>query len=71
VLTGMRIATLRLVGEVERGVPLSLAGGLSPFPVITKAGAFGDAQTLLRCRHALRAWGSVEASAERQLKAQA
>ena len=42
VLTGMGVTTLRPVAEIERGIPLSVAGGPRPFPVITKAGAFGD-----------------------------
>jgi len=58
VLTSMGITALRLVGEVERGVPLSIAVGPRGVPVITKAGAFGSVATMLDCRRALRAWGS-------------
>lgn len=44
------------VREVEPGVPLALAftGNSERLPVITKAGAFGDSNTLVRCRNALR-----------------
>jgi len=53
VLTGMGVATLRPVTEIERGIPLSVAGGPRPFPVITKAGAFGNLATMLNCRRVL------------------
>jgi len=54
VLTGMDITSLRPVAEIERGIPLSIAVGTRPLPVITKAGAFGDARTMLNCRRVLR-----------------
>ena len=54
VLTTASVTALRLLDEVEPGVPLALATGPRIIPVITKAGAFGDNQTLLRCRNALR-----------------
>jgi uncharacterized protein YgbK (DUF1537 family) len=50
---------LRPVAEIERGVPLSVAGGPHPFPVITKAGAFGDISTMLNCRRALHECSSA------------
>jgi D-threonate/D-erythronate kinase len=53
VLTGMGVKTLRPVTEIERGIPLSVAGGPRPFPVITKAGAFGNLATMLNCRRIL------------------
>jgi uncharacterized protein YgbK (DUF1537 family) len=59
VLTGMRVTTLRPVAEIERGIPLSIAGGPRPFPVITKAGAFGDVSVILNCLRILRACGSA------------
>jgi uncharacterized protein YgbK (DUF1537 family) len=59
VLTGMGVTTLRPVAEIERGVPLSVAGGPHPFPVITKAGAFGDVSTMLNCRRVLHECGSA------------
>jgi uncharacterized protein YgbK (DUF1537 family) len=46
---------LRLTGEVEPGVPLGVTDGALPLRVITKAGAFGTASTLARCRLALAA----------------
>jgi uncharacterized protein YgbK (DUF1537 family) len=48
------IAGLRMQGEVEPGVPIGTAIGDTAIPVITKAGAFGDRETLRRCRAALR-----------------
>jgi uncharacterized protein YgbK (DUF1537 family) len=54
ILTGMGVTTLRLVSEIENGVPLSVAAAPRPFPVITKAGGFGDVTTMLNCRRALR-----------------
>ncbi len=52
VLLAAGVATLRLIGEVEPGIPLSSTeGGLR---IITKAGAFGGAKTLLECFEVLR-----------------
>ncbi|MBN9510540.1 MAG: four-carbon acid sugar kinase family protein [Alphaproteobacteria bacterium] len=57
VLTVAGVARLCLLGEIEPGVPLSVTAGLpgTPLPVVTKAGAFGDERTLIRCVEALRA----------------
>jgi 4-hydroxythreonine-4-phosphate dehydrogenase len=59
VLDRLGVATLRLVGEVEPGIPLSVATVVTPagslcLPVITKAGAFGSPHSLLRCHDAIR-----------------
>ena len=59
VLDGLGVATLRLVGEVEPGIPLSVAtvmttAGRLCLPVVTKAGAFGSPHSLLRCHDAIR-----------------
>jgi D-threonate/D-erythronate kinase len=59
VLTGMGITSLRPIAEIERGIPLSIAVGARPLPVITKAGAFGDATTMLNCRRVLRECNST------------
>jgi len=53
-LVAMRVTSLRVIDEVERGVPRSLASLPLRVPVVTKAGAFGDRSTLVRCRAALR-----------------
>lgn len=55
-LRTLDVTALRLVTEVEPGVPLSRigAGPASGLRVITKAGAFGTEETLLRCRDHLR-----------------
>lgn len=47
-LSKFGVHSIRLLDEVEPGVPLGLTvGGLS-IPIVTKAGAFGDAQSLRR-----------------------
>ena len=48
VLSRLGIRALRVVGEVETGVPILVAEG-SGLPVVTKAGDFGSPETLLRC----------------------
>jgi uncharacterized protein YgbK (DUF1537 family) len=56
VLDAVGISGIRLAGEVEPGVPLGTGeggGGYARIPIITKAGAFGDPETLVRCRAAL------------------
>ena len=45
---------IRLIEEVEPGVPLGLTRGAFTVPVVTKAGAFGNAETLRRCLHHFR-----------------
>lgn len=55
VLQAFGAGGLHLVGEVEPGVPLSLTEGALHLPVITKAGAFGQPDTLIHCRAVLRA----------------
>ena len=40
---------IRLIDEVEAGVPLGVSVGVREIPVVTKAGAFGGADTLHRC----------------------
>jgi len=52
-LCAMHYRGLRLAGEIEPGVPLSIAVGPRPLPVITKAGAFGNRDTLLHCHATL------------------
>jgi 4-hydroxythreonine-4-phosphate dehydrogenase len=55
VLDAIGIHRLRLLGEVESGLPFSVAACWSrPLPIITKAGAFGSPQALIRCREFLR-----------------
>ena len=49
------IHSLRLLGEVEPGLPLAVAEiGPHPLPVLTKAGGFGSAGTLVHCREFLK-----------------
>jgi len=53
VLSRLGVRALRVMGEVETGVPILAAEG-SGLLVVTKAGDFGDRDTLIRCRARLR-----------------
>ena len=53
-LSGFGIHGIRLLDEVEPGVPLGVTLGALSFPVVTKAGGFGNADTLRRCLARLR-----------------
>jgi D-threonate/D-erythronate kinase len=49
ILEAWGISSLRVVGEFEPGMPLLVTEGWSrALPVLTKAGAFGDPETLVR-----------------------
>jgi len=54
VLAQLGVHALRLVAEVEPGVPLGMTVGPLALPFVTKAGAFGDEATLARCLARLR-----------------
>lgn len=45
---------IRLLGAVEPGVPLGITLGVAELPIVTKAGGFGDPQTLERARTTLK-----------------
>jgi 4-hydroxythreonine-4-phosphate dehydrogenase len=62
-LEALGVEALELVEELEPGAPLSLAFGRRRFPVITKAGAFGDEATLANCLSRLRALPVMPAAA--------
>jgi uncharacterized protein YgbK (DUF1537 family) len=47
-LSKLGVHSIRLLEEVEPGVPLGITVGAVSLPLVTKAGAFGDAQTLRR-----------------------
>jgi len=50
ILDAWGITSLRMIGEVEPGLPFSITEGWNrPLPLLTKAGAFGNPQTLLHC----------------------
>lgn len=50
------IQSLRMIGEVEPGLPFAVTEGWSrSLPVLTKAGAFGSPHTLLHCWQFLNA----------------
>jgi D-threonate/D-erythronate kinase len=50
------VASLRLIGELEPGLPFAVAEDReTALPVVTKAGAFGTSQTLVRCLRYLNA----------------
>ncbi|MXP64216.1 four-carbon acid sugar kinase family protein [Roseomonas sp. M0104] len=55
VLAGLGIGSIRLLDEVEPGVPLGLTRGRAGVPVVTKAGAFGNMDTIGRARDRMRA----------------
>lgn len=54
VLTAAGVQQLRLLGEAEPGVVVSRADLLGALPVVTKAGAFGDGDSLVRAARLLR-----------------
>jgi uncharacterized protein YgbK (DUF1537 family) len=47
-LSKLGVHSIRLLDEVEPGVPLGITAGAVSIPVVTKAGAFGNAKTLQR-----------------------
>ena len=66
ILRGWGISGLQIVGEVEPGLPYSIAECWQrPLPVLTKAGGFGKPETLLHCREFLRGFGRVRASSRK------
>lgn len=55
-LDAFGVRRLRLLGEVESGIPISVADAWTrPLPIITKAGGFGSPEALLHCRAFLQA----------------
>ncbi|MET7242799.1 four-carbon acid sugar kinase family protein [Methylobacterium sp. EM32] len=54
-LAHLGVDGLRLIDEIEPGVSLGLTRGALTVPIVTKAGAFGNEDTLLRAVHHLRA----------------
>ncbi|SFV07354.1 Uncharacterized conserved protein YgbK, DUF1537 family [Methylobacterium sp. 174MFSha1.1] len=54
-LAHLGVDGLRLIDEIEPGVSLGLTRGALAVPIVTKAGAFGTEDTLLRAVHHLRA----------------
>lgn len=54
ILSRMGVQAIRLLEEVEPGVPLGMTLSERSIPVITKAGGFGDAATLRRCLDRLK-----------------
>ena len=53
-LNALGVTSIQVIGEIEPGVPLGRTRGALAIPVVTKAGAFGDAGTLARCLSHLR-----------------
>jgi uncharacterized protein YgbK (DUF1537 family) len=53
-LSKLGVHSIRLHDEVEPGVPLGITIGAVSIPVVTKAGAFGDAHSLRRSLERLR-----------------
>ena len=54
VLVAFQIKTLRLIEEIEPGIPLAVSHDSRRLPVITKAGAFGSEAAFLNCHAALK-----------------
>ena len=55
ILDELGICRLRLLGQVEPGLPFSAAEQWTrPLPILTKAGGFGSAETLVHCRRFLQ-----------------
>jgi uncharacterized protein YgbK (DUF1537 family) len=58
------VTSLRMLGELEPGLPFAAAEhNERVLPVVTKAGAFGNSQTLVRCLEHLN---TLERSSARQ-----
>lgn len=57
---------LRIVGEVEPGVPYGRLIGAREYPVVTKAGGFGEPQTLARAIEFLKASEDITGNHERR-----
>jgi len=54
ILDGWRVTSLVMLGELERGLPYSFVRlNGRPLPVVTKAGAFGNDESLIACRNFL------------------
>jgi len=53
-LDAFGVSGIRLLDEIEPGVPIGRTRGALTVPIVTKAGAFGDAGTLSRCLSTLR-----------------
>lgn len=52
--THLNIASLVIIGEVEEGLPLCKAEGRVSIPLVTKAGAFGNPNSLLQAAQVIR-----------------
>lgn len=61
ILSAFKSTGLRMLDEIQPGIPLSITLGPRTFPIITKAGAFGSAQTLVYCYDALQRMRSESA----------
>ncbi len=59
-LDALGVSGIRLLDEIEPGVPIGRTRGALTVPIVTKAGAFGDAGTLSRCLSYLRRSRSTE-----------
>jgi uncharacterized protein YgbK (DUF1537 family) len=65
VLDALGVDRLKLMGEVEPGLPFSITDGwIRALPVLTKAGGFGQPQTLVHCREFVQQLRHGPATAE-------
>jgi uncharacterized protein YgbK (DUF1537 family) len=53
-LQSFGVTAIRLLGEIEPGMPWGMTQGAIRCPIVTKAGGFGNAETLRRCLNHLR-----------------
>jgi uncharacterized protein YgbK (DUF1537 family) len=53
-LQSFGVTAIRLLGEIEPGMPWGMTQGAIHCPIVTKAGGFGNAETLRRCLNHLR-----------------
>jgi uncharacterized protein YgbK (DUF1537 family) len=60
VLSSVGAAGIRILGEIEPGVPIGWTMGALALPVVTKAGAFGGPLTLLAALRALEAQVTIQ-----------
>lgn len=59
ILSAMGVSTLRILGEVQPGIPIAVATGPREWLVVTKAGAFGDSETMVQARLAMQRFRPV------------
>jgi uncharacterized protein YgbK (DUF1537 family) len=59
-LAQCQVHGIRLLGEIEPGLALGMTRGKVQVPIVTKPGAFGDENCLIRCFDRMRELGQTE-----------